>query len=202
MFSLYTTVPKVLFHARNGLVLQCLLIRYHMKSVKHYIHFLWMFLLTVTLASAQASFNPSGYASTLKDALKEPANTSTMSVYYNRGMVFDEDLGKIAPDAPIENVAQLSNLKQCKLNGCPVNFDQEKFFASLSKLKDIEVVELRMTLKRLGGVLTQKSIDYLKKLKNLKRLNLPNQYPSEDFDKLQLLFPNCDIVIDLYPEGE
>lgn len=142
-----------------------------------------------------------GYASSVKDALKEPSGISTVSVYYNRGMIFDVEQGKNAPDAPLEKICELSNLRQFRLNGCPVNFNQERFFCGLSKLKQIELLEIRMSFKKFGP-LSEKSMACLKKLKTLKRLNLPNQYPDEELAKLQLLLPNCEIIINPYPEGE
>gem|GEM_PF-7032382 len=172
-----------------------------MKSRKMYIHFLWMFLLTVLVANSQAGFNPLGYASSVKDALKEPSGISTVSIYYNRGMIFDVEQGKNAPDEPLEKISQISNLRQFRLNGCPVGFNQERFFCGLSKLKQVEVLEIRMSYKKFG-ILSEAALACLKKLKTLKRLNLPNQYPSEELAKLQLLLPNCEIITNLYPEGE
>ena len=172
-----------------------------MKSRKMYIHFLWMFLLTVLVANSQQGFNPMGYACSLKDALKEPSGISTVSIYYNRGMVFDVEQGKNAPDEPLEKVGQLSNLRQVRLNGCPIDFNQERFFCGLSRLKMVESLELRMSYKKLGA-LSPKSLACIKKLKTLKRINLPNQYPPEELEKLQLLLPNCEIILNLYPEGE
>ena len=171
-----------------------------MKSKKLYIHFLWMFLLTVLVAKSQG-FNPTGYATSMKDALKEPSNISTVSVYYTRGLIFDIEQGKAVPDAPLEKLSELSNLKSFRLNGCPINFNQEKFFCSLKYIKPLESLEIRMSFKQLG-LLTVKSVNCLKKMKNLKRLNLPNSYPAEEYIKLQQLVPNCEIIINLYPEGE
>ena len=142
-----------------------------------------------------------GYASSVKDALKEPSGISTVSIYYNRGMIFDVEQGKNAPDAPLEKISELSNLRQFRLNGCPVNFSQERFFCGLSKLKQIELLEIRMSFKKFGP-LSEKSMACLKKLRTLKRLNLPNRYPEEELVKLQLLLPNCEIIINPYPEGE
>ncbi len=170
-------------------------------SKKIYIHLLWMFLLTTLGANSQSGFNPMGYASSMKDALKDPAAISTVSVYYNRGMIFDVEQGKIAPDEPLEKLKELNNLRQLRLNGCPVNFSQEKFFCGLSGLKQLELLEIRMSYKQFGA-LTERSVNCLKKLKTLKRLNLPNQYPAEEVTKLQQLLPNCEIIINTYPEGE
>lgn len=172
-----------------------------MMSKKLYIHLLWMFLLATLGANGQSGFNPLGYASSLKDALKEPAAISTVSVYYNRGLIFDVEQGKNAPDEPLDKLRELSNLKQFRLNGCPVNFNQEKFFCGLSNLKQLELLEIRMSFKQLG-ILSEKSINCLKRLKTLKRLNLPNQYPMEEVTKLQQLLPNCEIIMNTYPEGE
>lgn len=172
-----------------------------MKSIKIYIHFLWMFLLTVVVANAQGGgFNPTGYASSLKDALKEPSGISTISVYYTRGLIFDIEQGKPAPDAPFEKLGELSNLKTIRLNGCPVGFNQEKFFCSLTQVKQLESLELRMNFRQLG-LLTEQSLKCLKKLKNLRRLNLPSQYPPEEYNKLQELLPNCEIIINMNFEG-
>ena len=172
-----------------------------MKSRKMYIHFLWMFLLTVLVANSQAGYNPLGYASSMKDALKESSGISTVSIYYNRGMIFDVEQGKNAPDAPLEKISELSNLRQFRLNGCPVDFNQERFFCGLSKLKQVEVLEIRMSYKKFG-LLSERALACLKKLTKLKRLNLPNQYPAEELAKLQLLLPDCEIITNLYPEGE
>lgn len=172
-----------------------------MKSGKLYIHLLWMLLLTVSVSNAQNSFNPTGYASSLKEALKEPGEISTVSVYYTRGLIFDVEKGKPAPDAAIESVAELKNLKTFRLNGCPVDFKQDKFFCNLGKVKQLEVLELRMSFKQLG-ILTEQSVDCLKKLKNLKRINLPNQYPVEELKKLQLALPTCELIINISQEGE
>lgn len=172
-----------------------------MKSGKLYIHLLWMLLLTVTNVSSQQSFNPTGYASSFKEALKEPTEIYTVSVYYNRGLIFDVEKGKHSADADVENVATLKNLRTLRLNGCPLNFKQDKFFCNLGKVKQLEVLELRMSFKNLG-LLTEQSIDCLKKLKSLKRINLPNQYPPEELKKLQLALPTCEIIINMYPEGE
>jgi len=169
-----------------------------MMSKKYYIHFVWMFLLTIGVANAQNSFNPMGYATSLRDALKEPENISTVSVYYTRGMIFDIEQGKPAPDASFEKLSELNNLKTFRLNGCPFDFKQENFFCNLSKLKQLEVLELRMSFRQLG-VLSEQSIKCLKKLKNLRRLNLPYLYPQEDYLKLQELLPDCEIVINVYP---
>ncbi|MBP9214530.1 MAG: hypothetical protein KBF36_08245 [Chitinophagaceae bacterium] len=173
-----------------------------MKSVKLYIHLLWMFFLTTVLvANSQNSFNPTGYASSLRDALKEPSSVATVSVYYTRGLIFDVEEGKPTPDASFEKLGELSNLRTFRLNGAPINFQQEPFFCNLSKVKQLESLELRMNFRQLG-VLTERSIKCLSKLKSLKRLNLPNQYPAEEYIKLQQLLPNCEIVINMSPEGD
>jgi hypothetical protein len=160
-----------------------------------------MFLLTVIVANGQARFNPMGYASSVKDALKEPSIISTVSIYYTRGMIFDVEQGKNTPDEPLEKIAEISNLRQFRLNGCPVGFQQEKFFYGLSKLKQLELVELRMSFKKLG-LLSERSMNYLKKITGLKKLNLPYQYPAEELIKLQQLLPNCEIITNIYPEGD
>jgi hypothetical protein len=183
------------------LFLQCLLIRLSMKSVKLYIHFLWMFLLTVLVANSQNSFNPTGYATSLRGALMDPASISTISVYYTRGMIFDVEEGKPRPDAPFEKLAELNNLRTIRLNGTPVNFKQETFFCNLTKVVQLEALELRMSLRQLG-VLTEKSLRCLTKLKSLRRLNLPNQYPAEEYLKIKELLPNCEIVINMSFEGD
>ena len=180
------------------LVLHYLLIPLSMMSKKNYIHFVWMFLFSVVVANAQNSFNPTGYATSLREALKEPENISTVSVYYTRGMIFDIEQGKPAPDVSFDKLPELSNLKTIRLNGAPVDFHQETFFCNLSKLKQLEALELRMGFKQLG-LLSEQSIKCLKKLKNLRRLNLPCQYPQEDYQKLQQLLPDCEIIINLYP---
>lgn len=172
-----------------------------MKSVKLYIHFVWMFLLTVLVANSQNSFNPTGYATSLRDALKEPSLISTVSVYYTRGMIFDVEEGKPTPDAPFDKLVELNNLKTIRLNGVPINFHQETFFCNLTQVKQLEVLELRMSLRQLG-VLTDRSVKCLAKLKGLKRLNLPNQYPAEEYLKIKQLLPNCEIVININIEGE
>ncbi|HMZ46940.1 MAG TPA: hypothetical protein PLU36_09070 [Chitinophagaceae bacterium] len=172
-----------------------------MKSVKYYIHFVWMLLFSVVAVNAQNSFNPTGYATSLKEALKEPENISTISVYYTRGMVFDIEQGKAAPDASFEKLMELNNLRTFRLNGCPLDFNQELFFCNLSKVKQLEALELRMNFRQLG-LLTEQSIKCLKKLKNLRRLNLPCQYPQEDYIKLQQQLPDCEIIINVYPGGE
>jgi hypothetical protein len=169
-----------------------------MKSVKNYIHFVWMFLLTMNVVNAQSGFNPMGYATSLREALKEPENISTISVYYTRGMIFDVEQGKPTPDASFEKFAELSNLKTFRLNGCPFDFKQENFFCNLTKIKQLEVLELRMSYRQLGS-LSEQSIKCLKKLKNLRRLNLPYLYPQEDYLKLQEFLPECEIVINVYP---
>lgn len=172
-----------------------------MKSVKTYIHFVWMFLFMTQISNAQEAFNPYGYATTVKEAIKVPANVSTLSIYYTRGLIFDVEVGKVTADAPLENLSALGNLRECRINGCPVGFNQEKFFSSLSTLEHLEKIELRMSLKSLG-ILTNKSISSLKKMKNLRRLNLPHQYPMEEIEKLQEALPQCEIIVNLYQEGE
>ena len=109
--------------------------------------------------------------------------------------------GKPTPDASFEKLGELSNLRTFRLNGAPINFQQEPFFCNLSKVKQLESLELRMNFRQLG-VLTERSIKCLSKLKSLKRLNLPNQYPAEEYIKLQQLLPNCEIVINMSPEGD
>lgn len=160
-----------------------------------------MLLLTVTATKSQNSFNPMGYATSLKEALKEPAEISTVSLYYTKGLIFDVEKGKHTPDAPIEMVSLLTNLKTLRFNGCPVNFKQDKLFCNLNKVKGLEALEFRMSFSRLG-VLTEQSINCLKKLKNLKRINLPNLYPDEELKKLQTALPTCEIILNIYPEGE
>lgn len=173
-----------------------------MKSVKLYIHLLWMFLLTSSIvASAQNSFNPLGYASSLKEASLQPLDISTLSIYYTNGLVFDVDKGKYSPDAAIETISTLKNLKTLRLNGCPVGFKQDKFFCNLGRVKNLQALELRMNFKKLGA-LTEESIDCLKKLKNLKRINLPHDYPLDKLKELQEALPVCELVINVYPEGE
>lgn len=169
-----------------------------MKSVKSYIHFLWMFIFSVS-AYAQGGFNPNGYASSIKEALREPSSISTLSVYYNRGYVFDVEQGKPTPDASFEKLQELNNLKTFRLNGTPHNFSQETFFCNLTYVKQLEVLELRMSFKQLG-VLTEQSIKCLSKLKYLKRLNLPHYYPTEELVKLQAKLPNCELIINISPE--
>jgi hypothetical protein len=160
-----------------------------------------MLLLTVLVANSQNSFNPTGYATSLRDALREPSSISTVSVYYTRGMIFDVEEGKPTPDAPFEKLIELNNLKTFRLNGAPVNFNQETFFCSLTKVTQLESLELRMSLRQLG-ILSERSIKCLGKLKNLRRLNLPNQYPSEEYLKIKELLPNCEIVINMSVGGE
>jgi hypothetical protein len=160
-----------------------------------------MFLLTVLVAHSQNGFNPTGYASSVKEALREPLGISTVSIYYTRGMIFDVEQGKPAPDAPFDKLGELSNLKTFRLNGCPVNFAQDKLFCNLSQVKQLEALELRMSFRQLG-LLNEQSIKCLKKLKSLKRLNLPSQYPPEEVAKMQLLLPNCEIIINMNFEGE
>lgn len=200
-FSLLTRTCFLLLVALCALVLRCLLIRLSMKSVKLYIHFLWMFLLTVLVANSQSGFNPSGYASSLKDALKEPSSISTLSVYYTRGMIFNVEQGRDTPDEPFEKLSELNNLRNFRLNGCPINFNQETFFCSIGNAKQLESLEIRMNFKHLG-LLTEPSLKCLKKLKNLKKLHLPSGYPSESYIKLQQLLPNCEIIINLSVEPE
>jgi hypothetical protein len=151
--------------------------------------------------SAQENYNPYGYATSLKQAVKQPTNISTLSIYYNKGLIYDETLGQITADAPFENLVSLKNLKQLRLNGAPSGFNAGNFFCSIANLKNLEVLELRMSLRKLG-VLTEKQVNCLKKINSLKRLNLPHQYPWEDLKKLHEALPNCEIVINLYPEGE
>lgn len=172
----------------------------YMKSVYPYIHFLWMFIFTS--AASQEQKIASDYSTSLSAALAKAEGVLTLSAYYTKGLIFDTKTGKKVEDAPIEALALLTNLKECKLNGYPAGFRQEVFFESLAQLEQLEVIEIRMPLHCFGSKLTDKSIHYLKNMKSLRRLNLPHQYPWQDLDKLQAFLPNCEIIINLYTEGE
>jgi len=170
-----------------------------MISIKRSVHLLWMSFFCCIAASAQ-DFNPYGYASSVKQAIKAP-NVSTLSIYYSGGMVYDEATGKHTIDASFEYLTTLKSLKQLRLNGAPADFNAANFFCSLAGLGSLESLELRMNIRTLG-VLTDKQVNCLKKLRSLKRLNLPHQYPWDDLQKLQQALPNCEILINLYPEVE
>jgi len=171
-----------------------------MKSVYPYIHLLWMFIFTN--AEAQEAKIAKGYSNSITAALEKAADIATLSAYYKQGLIFDSKTGKRIEDAPLETISLLTNLKECKLNGFPVGFKQETFFSALAALDQLEVIEIRMPLHCFGGKLTEASIHYLKNMKSLRRINLPHQYPWQDLKKLQALLPGCEIVINLYTEGE
>ncbi len=173
-----------------------------MKSYNPYVHLLWMFLLIQGTANSQDAFKPQGYANSVKEALKEASSIYSVSVYYKQGGIYDIESGRTIPDEPFEKLPQLTQLKELRLNGKPQNFEPLKFFCNVSALKTLEVLELRMNFQTLGGVLNELQINCLKKLKSLKRLNLPHQYPWEDLQKLKVSLPHCEIVVNLYPEGE
>jgi len=165
-----------------------------MKSAKTYIHFLWMFLFCGFVATAQdIPAIPTGYASTVKEALRDSSLVSSISIYYTKGLVYSIEEGKHMPDAPIEKIGAISQLKQVRLHGCPVDFKQQQFFNSIAGLKKLEVLELRMDMKQLG-LLSPTAITALKQMKTLKRLTLPADYPDADYLQLQKLLPNCEIV--------
>jgi len=165
-----------------------------MKSAKIYIHLLWMFLFCGFLATAQnIPAIPNGYASSVQEALRDSAYVSSISIYYTKGLVYNIEAGKPMPDAPIEKIGAIPQLKQFRLHGCPVDFKQQSFFVSISGLKKLEVLELRMDMKQLG-VLTPASIAALRQLRTLKRLTLPAEYPDADYVALQKQLPNCEIV--------
>ncbi len=172
-----------------------------MKSRNPYIHFLWMFFLIQGRTMAQDFFKPVGYANSVKEALKQPAEINSVSVYYKQGFIYDSELGKLTPDASFEKLPQLTELKVLRINGKPANFEPQKFFCNIAATKNLQVLELRMSFKTLG-LLNEQQINCLKKLKSLRRLNLHNQYPSEDLEKLKVSLPHCEIVVNLYPEGE
>jgi hypothetical protein len=159
-----------------------------------------MFIFTT--AAAQEQQMAKGYSTSLTAALEKATDIATLSAYYQKGLIFDAKTGRRIEDAPLETLSLLTNLRECKLNGYPAGFNQAKFFESLVALEQLEVIEIRMPLHCFGNKLTEQSLQHLKNMKSLKRLNLPHQYPWQDLKKLQAFLPNCEIVINLYTEGE